>query len=134
MPEHVIRLRGAWEWTDLDDSDPRPMRIALPTYFDFTTARRVRLSRRFGRPPMKDPAEELWLRLERVTGLDSMTINGATIALQASLPDPLEIALRELMERNLLVLEVSLPSRESPTSQFDSRWGEIALIVRTPAH
>jgi hypothetical protein len=43
---------------------------------------------------------------------------------------PREIALEELPERNLLVLEVNLPEVEPPGRDVESLWGEIALLAR----
>ncbi len=133
MPEHLIRLRGGWEWADLDDRESRPTRITLPAHLHLSESRRLRLTRRFGRPPMDILTETLWLRLERVPGLKSIAINGAPVPLERLGASPLEVALRELADRNLVELDVNLPASETAGHAIEPRWGEIALVVRTVA-
>ena len=133
MPEHLIRLRGGWERQDLDAPESGPTRITLPIHLDSSLARRVRLSRRFGSPPLQREVETLGLRLHHVPGLVSVTINGSPFPLPPQGGGWPEIALHELPQRNLLVLEVNLAAVHSPGQAGASRWGEIALVVRAVA-
>jgi hypothetical protein len=130
MAEHLIRLRGGWEWTDLDAPLSPPGRIILPATRPWGRARRIRLCRRFGRPPIDARTETLFLRLDKVSGLESITINDALIAAPRT-AGPFELPLADSPERNVLILELSLPAAESPGQEADSVWGEIALVVRS---
>ena len=75
MSEHLIRLRKGWELEDLDSPDHRPQRVSLPLEAGWAGARRLRLTRRFGCPPLNPGSESLWLRLESVLGLASLRLN-----------------------------------------------------------
>ena len=134
MPEHVIRLRGGWEWMNLDDGQSCPTRLTLPAHFHFAGASRVRLSRRFGRPPFDPRAESLWLCLSQVPGLKSITLNGAPLALEPVGTSCAEIALGELLDRNVLVLDADLPAAEFAGLAGGSVWGEVSLRVRSIEH
>jgi hypothetical protein len=133
MAEHLIRLRGGWEWTDLEAPLSPPGRMTLPATRPWGRARRVRLCRRFGRPPIDTRTETLCLRLDKVPGLKSIAINDTLIAVAAGRLGPLEICLADSPERNLLVLELSPPAAESPGQEANLPWGEIALVVRSAA-
>lgn len=134
MAEHLIRLRGGWLWQELDSPATCPIQTTLPAYFDSRDGVRVRLSRRFGRPSLDHQTETLWLRLQNVPGLVSIMINGSPIPLHQDDTQPLEIAMKDLPDRNLLVLEMSNPEADAARQAAAHAWGEIALVVRPVTH
>jgi hypothetical protein len=129
--EHVIRLRGGWEWIDLDAPHPEPRRVALPLAGGLPAARRSRLTRRFGCPPIDANRESLWLRLEHVWGLLAIELNGELIGCEHNAGEGIRIPLSNPLPRNKLVLvccAIDLPG----SLRGDARcWGEIALVVRS---
>jgi hypothetical protein len=131
VPEHLIRLRGGWESIDLDDSDPCPKRITLPVPRGSGQSRRLRLARRFGRPPLDARTESLWLRLDRVAGLRSLMLNGSDIPVRLSSEGSIELPLAELPDRNELVLEVTLPAAAPQEPGGPTAWGDVALLIRS---
>ena len=128
MSEHLIRLRKGWESIDLDSLDPRPERITLPLPAGWRSARRLRLTRRFGCPPLNPDIESLWLRLESVPGLASLRLNGRDIPLGPYAHGTIDIRLAELRPRNELALDLSAPGDPAGDS---TAWGEIALLIRS---
>lgn len=133
MKEHCIRLRGGWVGTNRDDPDASSFQIALPAHFDHNAIRRLRLSRRFQRPPLDHATEALWLRLGQVPGLLSATLNDAPLLLVPHASDLIEIPLSDLPPRNLLVLDVDLPAQSDVEPARPSPWGEVALVIRSTA-
>jgi len=129
MSEHLIRLRKGWESIDLDSLDPRPERITLPLPAGWRSARRLRLTRRFGCPPLNPDIESLWLRLESVSGLASLQLNGRDIPLGPYPHGTLDIRLEELRPRNELALELSAAAGDPAGDS--TAWGEIALLIRS---
>lgn len=122
MPEHVIALRRAWE--ALPEAGP-PRRINLP-------ARRadligvVRLTRRFGRPPIDSEAETITCRLEAVEGLSCVRLNGREVARPkpgvAGMQFPIEAP-----AATRLVLELDLGSIPDG---LKVEWGRVTLAIR----
>lgn len=131
MPEHLIRLRKGWESIDLDATDPLPERITLPLSCGWGSPRRLRLTRRFGRPPLDPRIESLWLRLDCVPGLDSLRLNDRDMTFGPGVEGPIEIPLAELPDRNELVLEISGATVPSMEPGAIATWGEIALLIRS---
>ena len=107
MSEHLIRLRKGWELIDLDSPDLRPAPITLPLPAGWGAARRLRLTRRFGCPPLSLQGESLWLRLESVPGLASLRLNGHDLPLGPYFQGTIDIRLADLLARNELALELS---------------------------
>jgi hypothetical protein len=133
VPDHLIRLRGAWELIEADAaaevSGALPVRLSLPVAWPGGSARRLRLVRKFGRPA-HDPAQEsLLLTLNRVPGLRGVWLNGLRLTVPDPIPVRLEIPIDRLSERNELVLDVE-PPHPPGDSGPSSRWGEIALVIR----
>ena len=138
MPDHLIRLRGAWELIDADAhaevaaeaAGDLPARLTLPVAWPAGSARRLRLVRKFGRPAHDPAHESLLLALDRVPGLRGIWLNG----LRLTIPDPasgrLEIPVDRLSERNELVLDVEPPAHPPGDSSPPALWGEIALVIR----
>src|SRR4051794_41740029 len=124
MPEHRIRLRGGWELLEAESSQTVPAVVTLPFRFVATGSRKVRLSRKFGRPRLDRRRESLWLSLGSVPGLGLASLNGSTLAIEGPAEQGLEIPV-ELSERNELVLEVELPADRGEAAP----WGEIALAI-----
>jgi hypothetical protein len=122
---HEIQLRGGWEWDASDGPTAGPARLTLPTRWDPAAAGRLRLTRRFQRPPRR-PDSQVVLRLGRAPGIRSILINGRPLGpISPELPGH-EIALGTLAPRNELVLEIEPP-------RDDSDWGFISLVFRTSA-
>ena len=119
MPEHLIRLRGAWEHHD----PAGPRRLDLPTVWPPGLASPLTLTRRFRQPPL-GPAETISLRLEAVPGLNSARINGVELAGPDAGTSSLEIPLQGLTATNLLSLKVD------PARVGTEPWGAIALVIR----
>ena len=130
MSEHLIRLRKGWESIDLDSPDPRPERITLPLPMGWGSGRRLRLTRRFGCPPLNPHGESLWLRLESVAGLASLRLNGRDLPLGQDSHGTIDIRLAELRPRNELALELSGAAPAAPPGD-STTWGEIALLIRS---
>lgn len=131
MSEHLIRLRKGWESIDLDSPDPRPRRITLPLPAGWGRSRRLRLTRRFGCPPLSPGLESLWLRLESVSGLSSLQLNGRDLPLGPRSHGTIDIRLEELPARNELALELSSAAAPDDLRDGSTVWGEIALLIRT---
>lgn len=123
MPEHLIRLRAAWEAEEADPTDGT-RRVDLPASWSSGPSR----LRRFFRPPPLDPAlEALTLRLERVPGLESVRLNGRELARPGPGVERLEILLEaDLPARNLLELALGPAARAAPAEG----WGAVALVIR----
>jgi hypothetical protein len=125
VPDHRIRLRGGWESIDVEAFPRLPAPLTLPVRWSTTSPRRIRLTRKFGRPRLDPRSESLWLSIGRVPGLRSASLNGQPLAIEGLAEGSLEIPL-DLPERNELVLDVELPADPGDPSP----WGEIALLIR----
>jgi hypothetical protein len=131
MSEHLIRLRKGWELEDLDSPDHRPQRVSLPLEAGWAGARRLRLTRRFGCPPLNPGSESLWLRLESVSGLASLRLNDRDLSPGPGVHVVVDIRLAELPARNVLALELSSAAALSDAQRCGSlACGEIALLIR----
>jgi hypothetical protein len=132
MRQHRIRLRGGWE-CDWPSDDNRPRRLTLPLAFLAGDSTRIRLVRSFQKPPIDADRETLWLELEDVPGLVSVTLNGAELAR----PDPGTRSLcprldPDLPPRSQLVLDVDAVLLQNALAA-GSLWGSIALVIREHA-
>lgn len=128
MPEHLIRLRGGWEWHDLGDAPPTPGRVSLPLVWPDRAAPRVRLARSFQRPPLDPARETLGLRLEAVAGLVWAKLNDRAPARPEPDADTLWLPIDDpLPPRNVLVLEVE------PGATGTGPWGLVTLVIRPRA-
>ena len=121
VTDHRIRFRGGWELIDLDQPGASPVRVTLPLRSEVSPRRRIRLARKFGRPPVDDRTESIWLSLDHMPGLRSASLNGWLLELTLPLVGRVEVPV-ELPDRSELVLEADLPA--SPA------WGEVALLIR----
>jgi hypothetical protein len=131
ITEYHIRLRGGWECSDADSCESPVRRITLPISWTDDHKRRLRLARRFNRPPVDPQHQVLLLRLEEAPGIRSLTLNGQSAARVSPLESSHLIPLGGLPDRNLLVLEIELPgSREEGESEARA-WGAISLVIRT---
>src|SRR5262245_2522600 len=130
LPHHLIRLRGGWELIDLEGPCQAPARLVLPASRSVLTSRKVRLVRRFGRPPYDPSRETLLLSLHRVEGLHSLSLNGRSLTVQATGVETAELTLSDLNDRNELILHVELRDPSGASSTPSADWGEIALVIR----
>ncbi len=124
MTEHMIRLRGGWTLLGRETED-RPTKLTLPlTSFPGRPGNLV-FSRFFQRPPLANPGQTLWLQLESVPGLKSITINRQELA-RTNPEAPIERLFlgNDLPDRNQLVLSVDSNVR------LQERWGCIALVIQ----
>ena len=92
--------------------------------------RRLRVSRRFGRPPVNLKRQRLFLELDQVRGIHLILLNGkAQSGISASKSYYL-IPLAEIDERNTLILEVETGESAAAGSDSGQEWGQIAILVR----
>jgi hypothetical protein len=130
VAEHRIRLRGAWDCQNSASSTEPPERITLPIRWDPRNPRRLRLSRRFGCPPADFRCERLLLELDQARGIHSLCLNGTALAAVSPAKSYYLIALPEIEERNILVLEIETGAACEGTTESDPDWGRIAILVR----
>ena len=139
MSEHRIRLRGGWEARAIDAMPWAVNRLTLPIRWDVDLPRRLRLTRRFQRPPLEDPSlpgsrqagqPDLRLLLEQVPGLIALELNGESPVCVWPEQTRYEIPLSRLPQRNQLVLEVETPRRDDRPGGEAPEWGCIALVIR----
>jgi hypothetical protein len=130
--EHRIRLRGGWEChyrEGEDDSAAEVLRrVDLPLASPAELPASFRLARQFGRPPVDQRNESVWLEMRNVAGLESVRLNGRPLGEIAEISGDRTIELPEdLLPRNGLVLGF-----ERPAEGLDdpSPWGDIALVIR----
>ena len=140
MSEHRIRLRGGWEARAIDPMLGAVDRLTLPIRWDVDRPRRLRLTRRFQRPPLEDPSHlgsrqagppELWLLLEHVPGLLALELNGESPVCVWPEQTRYEIPLGRLPQRNQLVLEIETPRSNDRAGSAAPEWGSIALVIRS---
>ena len=120
MDPHEIQLRRGWEYAGSSDRLMAPTRLTLPTRWSATAAGRLRLYRRFQRPP-RISYTRVVLRLLQSPGIHAIFFNGQPIGPVSSEHAEHEISLGLLDPRNELVLDVEPPSD-------GSEWGTISLI------
>ena len=130
MNEHRIRLRGGWELRPVFPAESEPERLTLPVRWEPRDRRRMVLTRRFGRPPL-EPGSRVFLQMDQVEGLVSLSFNGDSIFPVLPETTRYEIELPPLAARNILVLEIELNDPAGETTGAGDEWGQIALLVRT---
>ncbi len=137
MSEHAIRLRGAWQYRPLTDSQTPPRRVDLPTHWTDEIEERLLLTRRFQAPAIETTKERLSIRFANVPGLLSIQLNEQDITPETlpSASEAFDVPVRLLAgSTNLLVLEVDLQGQrshqESDSGETRDAWGVIALIIQ----
>ncbi len=125
MPEHRIRIRGAWDRASSRDN--RPGRVDLPhVWAEADASSPFYLTRKFGSPRFNRASETIALELADVPGLRAVRLNGRRLE-----AGPGEIARIELgsilLDRNLLELDVDLAGLSR--AEIGSPWGQIALVI-----
>lgn len=121
MPDHLIRLRAAWDRIDTSAPDS-PIRVDLPTIWSADDgATPIRLSRRFGLPRFDPSREAMALELVDVPGLVAIRLNGQPLRLESAPRVPLGDL---LLARNTLELDVDLTGVDRGVP-----WGTIALVI-----
>jgi len=130
VTEHQIRLRGGWEYcaAGLPESDHQ--RVTLPIRWKPDGLGRIRLTRRFGLPPVEPGREVLILRLDQVAGTHSIVLNGQPVAGVSPERSLYEIRLEHGRDRNLLELDLEPPRAGVDAAGAAAEWGIIALVVR----
>jgi hypothetical protein len=128
VTEHHIRLRGGWECVPCGGPAIARNRLTLPTRWLAREPCRLRLIRRFHRPPA-GAVSRIFLRLENVPGIHSLMINGQTLA--GISPDlaRYDIPLDELTDRNVLEIEIETPAPGASSDGHEPAWGEVALVI-----
>ncbi len=134
MKEHRIRFRGGWECQSVETADSALEKVTLPVRWAPQVSRRLRLSRRFGRPNLDAARQCLLLELDRVEGIQSLRLNGETLAAVSPARSSYEIVLGELLDRNLLVLEIDTKGLSGDAAGQGPDWGHIALVIRPIDH
>jgi len=130
VTEHRIRLRGGWGCcaAGLPESDEQ--RVTLPIRWSPDGLGRMRLTRRFGRPPFDPDRQVLILRLDQVAGIQSIVLNGQPIAGVCPEMSLHELQINHARDRNLLVLEMEPPLPGMESAGASAEWGIVALVVR----
>jgi hypothetical protein len=123
LDTHEIHLRRGWEYAGSNDPLNARARLNLPTRWNSPAAGRLRLYRRFQRPP-RMPDTTGVLRVRQSPGILAIFLNGRPIGPVSPEHAEHEIPLGVLDPRNELVLDV-----EPPTD--GSEWGSISLIFDT---
>jgi hypothetical protein len=125
MLEHRIRFRGGWE---SNRSGGEVARLNLPIVWPSDSSGTIRLTRRFGRPPLDPEAETAWLELGFVSGLRSAWLNEGDLDLPDTHAASRRVSLGSRLEdRNVLTLEVDLGLVDP--GEASAGWGWIALVI-----
>lgn len=139
MPEHAIRLRGAWQYRFLTDPEAPPQRVDLPTHWANEIAGPLLLTRRFQGPAIDTTNERISLRFARVSGLRSIQLNDQDIT-PSRLPSaseafdlPVDLTPNSSHVLALVVdrQDHRAPQGSSPETESDPEaWGIIALLIQ----
>src|SRR5262245_1402835 len=105
---HIIRLRAGWECAAPGGAEARSIRLMLPARADSFPTGRLRLTRRFNRPPRATDATAV-LRLSRCPGIRSVHLNGQPAGPTSPEQAEFALSLGPLASRNELVIEADLP-------------------------
>jgi hypothetical protein len=120
MDIHEIRLHGGWECARADGPSSVGTRLTLPIRADSLPAGRLRLTRRFNRPP-RIASGPVGLRLREVPGIEAVLINGLPVGPISPERAEFDLALGPLAPRNDLVILAQPPDSAAI-------WGVISLI------
>jgi hypothetical protein len=131
VSDHRIRLRGGWACQSASTAPDAPEWITLPIDWGPGNPRRLRLSRRFGRPPIDPARQSVLLELDHARGVQSLLLNGKTLAAISTAKSYYLIPLPEIEERNTLVLEVETARWSDAPADLGPGWGQIALLIRS---
>jgi hypothetical protein len=128
--DHRIRLRGGWECQSAGPAQEGD-RITLPVRWGASHPARLRLSRRFGRPPIDTTRQLLLLELDRARGIQSLLLNGKALTAISPQKSYYLIPLAEIEERNLLAIEVETGEAANDSTDAEQDWGHFALVIRS---
>ena len=117
---HIIRLRAGWECAAPRSAEARSIRLILPARAASFPTGRLRLTRRFSRPPRAPDATAV-LRLSRCPGIHSVHLNGNPAGPTSPEEAEFALSLGHLAPRNELIIEADPP-------RADEEWGIISLI------
>lgn len=93
--------------------------MTLPIRSDSLPAGRLRLTRRFNRPP-RAPSASVVLRFAQTPGISSVTLNGLPIGTPSPGCSEFDLSLGPLEPTNELSIEVEVPRGEG-------EWGIVSL-------
>ena len=134
MDEHRIRLRGGWVCQSALAEQGPPERITLPIRWDPANPRRLRLSRRFGRPPFDPERQSVLLELDEARGIHSLLLNGKALATISPAKSYYLLPLAEIAERNTLIIGVETGQSCAALAEVSPDWGQIAILIRPIDH
>ncbi len=120
LEPHEIRLRGGWECREGEDPTAKAVRLTLPMRWESVPPGRLRLSRRFQRPPRAPDALAV-LRIRQAPGIRSIRFNGTPLDVPPPEIHNHDVALGRLAPWNELVLLV-----DPPIDGLD--WGSLSLL------
>lgn len=129
-PEHHVRLNAAWEAMDPDDLTSPRFRVNLPVdWRSFSwpggvAPRRLRLSRRFGRPAGLEPSDSAArarLLIDGAAAVAAVEIDGRSLTWKMAGLDRLVVDLPVLAARNLATIEIMV-------ERAQGGWGGVALV------
>jgi hypothetical protein len=131
MYPHRIRLRDPWDAEPLDPHG-ETRRVVMPARFGecgLGEYRKVRFSRRFGRPRQIDGHERVWLVGEGLEGQAEISLNARHLVAHCGCDGPFEIPVSDLLtERNELAIEIEVGEPGG------GLWGDVALEIRCRAY
>jgi len=130
VTEHRIRLGGGWGCCAAGLPKSAEQRVTLPIRWRPDGLGRLRLTRRFGRPPFEPEREVLILRLDQVAGIHCILLNGQPVAGVSPESSMYEIQLEHALDRNLLEIELEPPLAGVEAAEATAEWGIIALVIR----
>lgn len=120
MEAHEIRLRGGWEFLPAGGPCEDTRRLTLPARPDCLPPGRLRLTRRFQRPP-RVPGSTVRLRFSDSLGIHSVKLNGQAVGPPSPGMADFELELGPLAPANVLAIEAE-PPRDV------AEWGAVSLV------
>jgi hypothetical protein len=133
VDEHRIRLRGGWFCQSAFSAQEPLDRITLPIRWGPDRPRRLRLSRRFGRPPFDPEQQRLLLELDEARGIQSLLLNGTPLTMILPTKSYYLLPLTEIDDRNTLLIDVDTSQSCGSLAEGSRDWGQIAILIR-PIH
>ena len=130
VPEHVVRLNAAWDALDPDEPSSQRLRVNLPvdwrslSWPGGATPRRLRLSRRFGRPvglEPNTPSARARLLIDGAAAVVAVEIEGQPLSWHTAETDRLVVDLPVLAIRNLATIEIAV-------ERAQGIWGGVWLV------